>query len=89
MEKNISSNIIMYQTEDGKTKINVRLENETLWLTQSLIAELFQTTKQNISLHIKNIFSEGELKEKSVVKEYLTTVNDGKNYNTLYYNFLY
>lgn len=86
MEKISPSNIIIYQTEDGKTKIDVKLENETLWLTQSLMAELFQTTKQNISLHIKNIFSEGELEEHSVVKEYLTTASDGKNYNTLYYN---
>lgn len=55
------SQIIIYQTENGKTKIEVRLENETVWLSQKLLAELFQTTKQNISLHIQNIFDEGEL----------------------------
>ena len=53
--------IIMYQTEDGLTKIDVRMENETVWLTQAQMAELFQTTKQNISLHISNCFKEGEL----------------------------
>lgn len=76
----------MYQTEDGETKINVRLEDETVWMTQKAIAELFQTSKPNISMHIKNIFEEGELKEESVVKYYLTTAADGKNYNTLHYN---
>jgi len=56
------SQIIIYKTEDGQTKIDVRFENETVWLSQNALAELFQTTKQNISLHIKNIFEEGELK---------------------------
>jgi hypothetical protein len=64
--------IIIYQTQDGKTKIDVKIENETIWLSQSLMAELFQTTKQNVSLHIKNIFEEGELDEISTVKDYLT-----------------
>lgn len=80
------SGIIMYQTEDGKTKIDVRLEDETVWLTQAQMVELFQTSKQNISLHIKNIFLEGELNEEAVVKEYLTTANDGKKYKTKHYN---
>jgi hypothetical protein len=57
-----------------------------VWLTQNLIAELFQTTKQNISLHLKNIFKEGELNENSVVKDFLTTASDGKNYKTKFYN---
>lgn len=78
--------IIMYQTEDGKMKIDVRLEDETVWLTQQQMAELFQTTKQNISLHINNCFKEGELKQAAVVKEYLTTAHDGKKYKTKYYN---
>ena len=78
--------ILLYQTEDGQTKVEVRLENETVWLTQALLVELFQTTKQNISLHIQNIFKEGELREVSVVKESLTTAADGKNYQTKYYN---
>ena len=82
----MSSEILLYQTEDGQLKIQVRLENETVWLTQSDMVELFQTTKQNISLHIKNIFEEGELEEGSVVKEYLTTATDGKNYRTKHYN---
>lgn len=78
--------IVLYQTEEGNTKIEVILDGETVWLNQAQMVELFQTTKQNISLHIKNIFTEGELKEDSVVKEYLTTAKDGKNYNTKYYN---
>ena len=73
---------LIYQTDAGETIIDARLENETIWLTQFQLAELFQTTKQNISLHLKNIFEEGELDEFSVVKEYLTTAADGKNYRT-------
>jgi hypothetical protein len=84
MEKD--SQILLYQTEDGQTKIDVRLEEETVWLNQKQIVELFHTTKQNISLHINNIFKEGELDEISVVKDYLTTALDGKNYFTKYYN---
>ncbi len=82
----MENNIIIYQAEDGKTKIDVKIENETVWLTQNQMAELFQTTKQNVSLHIKNIFEEGELSENSVVKDFLTTAQDGKNYNTKHYN---
>ncbi|MCG7851798.1 MAG: virulence RhuM family protein [Methanosarcinaceae archaeon] len=81
-----SSQILLYQTEDGHNRIEVRLENETVWLSQGLMAELFQATKQNISLHIHNIFKEGELDKHSVVKEYLTTARDGKRYKTKYYN---
>jgi hypothetical protein len=76
MENN--SEILLYQSEDGQTKIDVRLEDETVWLSQVQMAELFQTTKQNISLHIKNIFDEGELNEISSVKEYLTVQTEGK-----------
>ena len=68
-EKN---NIIIYQLDDGKTKIDVKLDGETVWLSQQQMAELYDTTKQNISLHIKNIFDEGELDEDSTVKEFLT-----------------
>lgn len=78
--------ILIYQTEDGNTKIDVRMENETVWMTQKAIAELYQSTKQNISLHIKNIFEDGELEEESVVKFYLTTAKDGKSYKTKHYN---
>jgi hypothetical protein len=81
-----ASEILMYQTEDGKTKIEVRMEDETVWLTQAQLAELFQTSKQNVSLHINNVFKEGELNELSVVKEYLTTASDGKKYKTKFYN---
>ncbi|PIU68561.1 hydroxyacid dehydrogenase [candidate division WWE3 bacterium CG06_land_8_20_14_3_00_42_16] len=86
MKPKIDSQIILYQAPDGQTKIEVKLQDETVWLIQAQMAELFQTTKQNVSLHIKNIFSEKELDENSVVKEYLTTAVDGKKYSTLYYN---
>ena len=80
------SQLIIYQTEAGETKIDVRFQDETVWLSQQLMAELFQTTKQNISLHTKNVFFEGELDENSVVKEFLTTASDGKRYQTRFYN---
>ncbi|MCL1965741.1 MAG: virulence RhuM family protein [Candidatus Bathyarchaeota archaeon] len=80
------SEIVIYQTEDGQTKIDVYIENETVWLTQAQMTELFQTTKQNISLHINNAFKEGEIDPASVVKEYLTTAPDGKSYSTKHYN---
>jgi hypothetical protein len=80
------SQILFYQSEDGTSRIEVRLEEGTVWLTQALIAELYQITKQNVSLHIRNIIDDRELEEGSVVKEYLTTAADGKNYRTLYYN---
>jgi len=84
-----NSEILLYQTEDGQTKIDVLLEEETVWLSQVQMVELFQTTKQNISLHIKNIFKEGELEEISTVKDYLTVQTEGKREiqrNLLYYN---
>ncbi len=74
----MNSEILLYQTEDGQTKIDVRLEEESVWLSQVQMAELFQTTKQNISLHIKNVFEEGELEEISTVKDYLTVQTEGK-----------
>ena len=70
--------IIIYQTEDGQTQIDVRLENETVWLTQAQMVELFQTTKQNVSLHLNNLYKEGELKKEGTVKEYLTVQQEGK-----------
>ena len=72
------SELILYQAEDGSTKIEVRLQDETVWLTQAQMVNLFQTTKQNLSLHIRNIFEEGELNEISTVKEYLTVRTEGK-----------
>lgn len=77
--------IILYTSEDGKASIELRAEGGTVWLTQLEIAELFQTSKQNISLHIQNILEEGEQSE-SVVKEDLTTATDGKRYRTKLYN---
>ena len=74
---NINGNIIIYQTDNGLTKIDVRVENETVWLSQQQMAGLYDTTKQNISLHIKNIFDEGELDENSTVKEFLTVQKEG------------
>lgn len=81
-----NSSILIYQTEDGKTKIETRLENETVWLTQAQLCELFQKSKSTISEHIKNIFEEGELDEISVVRNFRTTAADGKAYETNYYN---
>jgi hypothetical protein len=78
--------MLIYQTEDGLTKIDVNMQDETVWLSQAGMTQLFQTTKQNISLHINNIFKEGELEKDSVVKESLTTGADGKNYKTKFYN---
>ena len=76
-EKN--SQIIIYQTESGKTKIEVRLQDESVWLTQQLMAELFQTTQQNISLHILNIYEEEELAPEATHKNYLL-VHGGKRF---------
>lgn len=78
--------LIMYRSEDGTIKIDVRMEGETVWLSQAQMVELFQSSKTNISEHIKNIFSEGELIEDSVVRNFRTTAADGKNYNVKYYN---
>jgi len=80
------SQILFYQSENGTSHIEVRLEEGTVWLTQALIAELYQSTKQNVSLHIRNIFDDRELDEESVVKEYLTTASDGKKYRTKFFN---
>ena len=77
--------IILYHPNDT-ISLEVRLENDTVWLSQAQMTELFGSTKQNISLHINNIFKEGELKQNSVVKDFLTTASDGKNYNVLHYN---
>ena len=76
------SDLILYTSEDGQTRMQLRADGKTVWLTQLEIAELFQTTKQNVSLHAKNIFKDGELNPDSVVKESLTTAADGKQYRT-------
>jgi len=72
------SQIILYQTEDGRTRIECRFENETIWLSQALMAELFQTTIPNVNLHLKNIFAEGELREEATIKEYLIVRQEGQ-----------
>ena len=89
IETNLSTKeqnqIILYRPNDT-ISLEVRLENDTVWLSQAQMTELFGSTKQNISLHINNIFKEGELKQNSVVKDFLTTALDGKKYRTKYYN---
>lgn len=82
----MESEILIYQNEGGDIKIDVRLESETVWLTQAQICELFQKSKATISEHIKNVFDEGELVENSVVRKFRTTASDGKNYDVNYYN---
>jgi len=78
--------IVIYQTNDGDTKIDVRFVDETVWLTQAQLCDLYQTSKSNISEHIKHIFEEGELDEISVVRKFRTTASDSKSYNVAYYN---
>ena len=78
--------LILYTTKDGKSQIQLRAKDDTVWLTQLEMAELFNATKQNISLHLKNLFEDGELSEDSVVKESLTTAADGKDYRTKLYS---
>ena len=80
----MKNEIIIFEEED--IKLEVKLQDETVWLNQNQMVELFQSTKQNISLHIKNIFEEGELNSNSVVKYSLTTAKDNKNYRTKIYN---
>jgi len=82
----VKSDLILYQTEDGQTRIEIRLQDETVWMSQKLMAELFQTSVPNINMHISNIFEEGELASDSVIKDFLTTTADGKNYQTKFYN---
>ncbi|MDD2640770.1 MAG: virulence RhuM family protein [Arcobacteraceae bacterium] len=81
-----SQNIIIYNTVDGQTSVSLLAKNGTVWMNQMQIAELFASSKQNISLHIQNILEEKELDQNSVVKEYLTTASDGKNYNVAHYS---
>ena len=80
------SSLILYQTEDGQTRIEVRLLDETVWLSQAQLCELFDKDKRTISEHIQNVFSEGELSQESVVRNFRTTAADGKNYQVLHYN---
>ena len=82
----MENKVIIYTDNDGKTKIDVKLEEETLWLTQTQMCELYQTSKSNVSEHIKHIFEEGELNEESVVRKFRTTAADGKEYLVSHYN---
>ena len=81
-----NSEILIYQSENGMTKIDVKIVDETVWLTQAQLCELYQTSKSNVSEHIKHIFEEGELDQESVVRKIRTTGTDGKNYNVIHYN---
>ncbi len=80
------SNIIIYNTNDGKVKIILYAKDGNIWMNQNQMAELFATSIPNISMHISNILKEGELQQDSVIKEYLTTASDGKNYNVTFYS---
>ena len=86
MDETSQGELLLYQDEKGATQIEVRLENENVWLTQAQLVTLYQSSKANVSEHIKHIFEEGELEEKAVVRKFRTTAADGKNYNTAYYN---
>ena len=81
-----NNKILIYTGQDGLTKIDVKLEEDTLWLTQAQMCELYQTSKSNVSEHIKHIFEEGDLLEESVVRKFRTTATDGKSYLTTFYN---
>jgi len=87
MEK--SKDIILYTSEDGRAKLQVSIDGETVWLSQKQMAELFQCSSDNIGLHLKNIFKDGELEESSVTEEYSVTAADGKEYQneSFYYNY--
>ena len=82
----MKNKVIIYTANDGKTKIDVKLEEDTLWLTQAQMCELYQTSKSNVSEHIKHIFEDGELNEESVVRKFRTTAADGKEYLVSHYN---
>lgn len=77
MNNEPQSQFLLYQTSDGQTRLEVRLKNETVWLTQNQMAELFQTSIPNVSMHIRNVFAEGELQEAATVKDFLTVRQEG------------
>lgn len=86
MEQNTQQNIIIYNTPDGNASVSLYAKDGMVWMNQNQLSELFATSKQNISLHIKNILQEKELNENSVVKDYLTTASDGKEYQVIFYS---
>ena len=81
-----NGNVIVYVDDNGKPQVDVRFQDETVWLTQAQLVDLYQSSKANVSEHIKNIFDEGELDKDSVVRKFRTTASDGKNYEVNYYN---
>lgn len=84
--RSASGEVLFYQTEDGGTRIECRFADDTIWLSQTLIAELYQTSKQNVSLHLRHLLEEEELDAAAVIKDYLTTAADGKRYRVKHYN---
>jgi len=86
MKKLLNNKVVIYQTEDGQTKVNVHFEDETVWLTQKLMAELFEVSVPTVNEHLKNIFSTGELDENSVIRKFRITASDGKEYQAKHYN---
>ncbi|MCL2643334.1 MAG: virulence RhuM family protein, partial [Candidatus Bathyarchaeota archaeon] len=84
--KESEDRIVIFKTDDEKISVDVRFDEETVWLTLDQIAVLFERDKSTISRHIKNVFDEGELEEKSVVANYATTATDGKTYQVNYFN---
>lgn len=85
-DQKAQSEIIIYEGDNGHTRVTVHVEDETVWLSQAQLVELFQSSKSNVSEHIKNIFAEGELERNSVVREFRTTAADGKRYKVEHYN---
>ena len=81
------SNIIIYNTQDGKTSVSLLSKDGTVWMNQNQLAELFATSKQNVGQHISNILKDNELDAHSVVKNYFTTAADGKEYDVVFYSF--
>lgn len=87
--ENKNSEFIIFKTEDEQVSVDVRLNEQDVWLTQDQLALLFKVERPGITQHIKNIFTEGELQESSVSKKFLRTATDGKKYNTKHYNIVY
>ena len=86
MIRNSTAEFLMFTADNHQNSIEVRFQNENIWLTQKMISVLFDCSTDNISLHLKNIFKEGELEEKTVVEDFSVTAKDGKNYITKHYN---
>ncbi|GHC62225.1 virulence RhuM family protein [Roseibacillus persicicus] len=85
-EMSPTGEFLLYTTEEGKSRVECRFENETIWLSQALMGELYERSKKTISEHLKNLFEEGELEADSVFRSFRTTAADGKSYDVQYYN---